>query len=130
MTMADYENEDIAGEDDTDAALSPLQMLLMPGFSTVTPEGKAKATEVFNEMYGRRTQHDTDEQRAYDDYEKRAGEAREVLRRAREVLAAKKTPSTRYLEMARGFGMPTRAGSFAESIANYAGERIPGRQRE
>ncbi len=124
----EYDDEDQYGEDQ--GMVSPLQMLMMPGFSTVTPEGKAKAAQVFEDLYSNRSAHDQEERQAYDEYEQRAREAREVLKRAREVLAAKKTPSTRYLEMARGFGMPTRAGSFAESISNYAGERIPGRQRE
>lgn len=127
--MAYEDEEDIYTEDEGQGMVSPLQMLMM-GYSTVTPEGKAKATEVFGDLYGKRTQYDEDEQSAYDEYEAQARAARETLRKAREVLAAKKTPSTRYLEMARGFGAPTRAGSFAESISNYAGERIPGRQRE
>jgi hypothetical protein len=123
----EYEDDEM--EMDAEA-VSPLQMLMMSGFSTVTPEGKAKAAEIFDTLYGKRSQHDQDEQAAYDEYEVQAQAARETLRKAREILAAKKTPSTRYLEMARGFGAPTRAGSFAESISNYAGERIPGRQRE
>lgn len=125
--MADEYEDDYA--EDQSAAISPLQMM-MTGFNTVTPEGKAKAAEVFGDLYGKRSTHDEEEQKAYDEYEQRAQEARETLRRARDVLAAKKAPSTRWLEMARGFGRPTRAGSFAESIANYAEERIPGRQRE
>lgn len=127
--MAYEDEEDIYSEDEGQGMVSPLQML-MAGYSTVTPEGKAKAAEVFGDLYGKRTQYDEDEQSAYDEYEAQARAARETLRKAREVLAAKKTPSTRYLEMARGFGAPTRAGSFGESISNYADARIPGRQRE
>lgn len=127
--MAEYE-DDVYSEEDTGAGtVSPLQMLMM-GYSTVTPEGKAKASEVFGDLYGKRGSYDEDEQSAYDEYESQARAARDTLRRAREVLAAKKTPTTKWLEVARGFGAPTRAGSFAESISNYAGERIPGRQRE
>lgn len=128
--MAEYEDDTYSEEEDTGAGMvSPLQMLMM-GYSTVTPEGKAKAAEVFGDLYGKRGSYDEDEQSAYDEYETQARAARDTLRRAREVLAAKKTPTTKWLEMARGFGAPTRAGSFAESISNYAGERIPGRQRE
>lgn len=127
--MAEYEDEDISLEDSGPGMVSPLQMLMM-GYSTVTPEGKAKAAEVFEDLYGKRTAYDRDEQSAYDEYEAQARAARETLRRARGVLAAKRTPSTRWLEMARGFGAPTRAGSFGESISNYAEARIPGRQRE
>lgn len=128
--MAEYEDDIYSEEEDTGAGMvSPLQMLMM-GYSTVTPEGKAKAAEVFGDLYGKRGSYDEDEQSAYDEYETQARAARDTLRRAREVLAAKRTPTTRWLEMARGFGAPTRAGSFAESISNYAGERIPGRQRE
>lgn len=129
-----YEDEEIdpgvdGGLDDGSGMVSPLQMLMM-GYSTVTPEGKAKAAEVFGDLYGKRTQYDEAEDSAYADYEAQARAARATLQKAREVLAAKKTPTTKYLEMARGFGAPTRAGSFAESISNYAGERIPGKQRE
>lgn len=116
--------------DEDDSEMSPMQMMMMPGFTTVTPEGKAKATEVFEDLYGSRTAYDEEEKAAYDSYEQKAQEAREVLKRAREVLAAKRTPTTKWLELAKGFGAPTRAGSFGESISNYAGERIPGRQRE
>jgi hypothetical protein len=122
--------------DDTDPGvdggdtISPLQMLMMPGYTTVTPEGKAQASKIFGDLYGKRGAYVDEEQAAYDEYETRAREAREVLKRAREVLAAKKTPTTKWLEMAKGFGSSTRAGSFGESVANYAGERIPGRQRE
>lgn len=121
--------EDTYMGDDEDL-VSPLQMLSGAGFSTVTPEGKAQASKVFGELYGKRTAYDEEEKAAYDDYEASAQTAREVLRKAREVLAAKKTPSTKWLELARGFGAPTKSGSFGESISNYAGERIPGRQRE
>jgi hypothetical protein len=127
--MAEYEDEDIYAEDGGQGMVSPLQMLMM-GYSTVTPEGKAKAAEVFEDLYGNRTQYDEEEESAYSEYEAQARQARETLRKAREVLAAKRTPTTKYLEMARGFGAPTRAGSFGESIANYADARIPGRQRE
>lgn len=123
-----YEDEEIEYEDE--GTVSPLQMLMMPGFSTVTPEGKARATQVFEDLYGKRTAYDEEEAAAYDEYETRAREAREVLRKAREVLAAKKTPTTKWLELAKGFGSPTRAGSFGESIANYAEARIPGKQDE
>lgn len=125
-----YEDEDDTYSDESQGMVSPLQMLMAGQFSTVTPEGKAKAAEVFEDLYGKRTAYDEDEQSAYDEYETQARQARETLRRAREVLAAKRTPTTKYLEMARGFGAPTRAGSFAESISNYADARIPGRQRE
>lgn len=131
--MAEYEDFDPGvdgGYGENQDMVSPLQMLMMGQFSTVTPEGKAKATEVFQDLYGKRTAYDEGEQSAYDEYETQARAARDTLRKAREVLAAKKTPTTKYLEMARGFGAPTRAGSFAESISNYADARIPGRQRE
>lgn len=124
-----YEDEEIAYDEDQ-GMISPMQMLMMPGFSTVTPEGKARATEVFEDLYGKRSAYDEEEAAAYDEYEMRAREARDVLRKAREVLAAKKTPTTKWLELAKGFGSPTRAGSFGESIANYATARIPGRQQE
>lgn len=127
--MAYEDEEDIYSEDEGQGMVSPLQML-MTGYSTVTPEGKAKAAEVFGDLYGKRTQYDEDEESAYTEYETQARAARETLRKAREVLSSKKTPSTRYLEMARGFGAPTRAGSFGESVSNYADARIPGRQRE
>lgn len=127
--MAYEDEEDTQTGYEDPGMTSPLQMLMM-GYSTVTPEGKAKAAEVFGDLYGKRAQYDEGEQSAYDEYETQARVARDTLRRAREVLAAKKTPTTKYLEIARGFGAPTRAGSFAESISNYAGERIPGRQRE
>ncbi len=124
-----YEDEEIALEDEGQSTVSPLQMLMM-GYSTVTPEGKAKATEVFGDLYGKRSEYDQEEDSAYQEYEAQARQARETLRKAREVLAAKRTPSTRWLEMAKGFGQATRAGSFGESVANYADARIPGRPRE
>lgn len=124
----EYEDDETSYDDGS--TMSPMQMMMMPGFSTVTPEGKARATEVFEDLYGKRSAYDEEEAKAYDEYEVRAREARDVLRRAREVLAAKKTPSTKYLEMAKGFGQATRAGSFGESIANYATARIPGQQQE
>lgn len=126
--MAYEEEEDIVG-DESQGMVSPLQMLMM-GYSTVTPEGKAKAAEVFGDLYGKRSAYDEQEDSAYQEYETQARAARETLRKAREVLAAKRTPSTRWLEMAKGFGSATRAGSFGESVANYADARIPGRQRE
>lgn len=125
--MAYEDEEDVYGEDP--GTVSPLQMF-MGQFSTVTPEGKAKAAEVFGDLYGKRTAYDKDEQSAYDEYEAQARTARETLRRAREVLAAKKVPTTKWLEMARGFSAPTRTGAFGESVGNYAEARIPGRQRE
>lgn len=125
---------DTPDDSDLDAVgeqMSPLQALLGgAGFTTVTPEGKAKATEVFGDLYSKRTAYDTAENAAYDEYETKAAEAREILKRAREVLAAKKTPSTRWLELAKGFGAPTRTGAFGESISNYATARIPGKQQE
>lgn len=124
-----YGEIDDDGGDDT-AQLSPLSMLMGAGFNTVTPEGKAKATEVFGDLYSKRSGYDTAEQDAYNNYEARAQEARQVLQRAREALAAKKTPTTKWLEMAKGFGSSTRTGSFGESVANYASARIPGRQQE
>lgn len=127
--MAYEDEQDIYAEDEDQTTVSPLQMLMM-GYSTVTPEGKAKAAEVFGDLYGKRSAYDEDEQSAYDEYETQARTARETLRKAREVLAAKRTPSTKWLEVARGFGAPTRAGSFGESVSNYADARIPGRQRE
>lgn len=127
--MAYEDDEGIYAGDEDQTTVSPLQMLMM-GYSTVTPEGKAKAAEVFEDLYGKRSQYDEAEDSAYQEYETQARAARETLRKAREVLAAKRTPSTRWLEMAKGFGSPTRAGSFGESVANYADARIPGRQRE
>src|SRR5262245_42432087 len=102
---------------DRDDELSPLSALLTSGLSTVTPEGKAQASKLFGELYAKRGQYDTEEQTAYDDYEKRAQEAREVLRMARDRLSAQKVPTTKWLEMAAGFGAPTRAGSFGESVS-------------
>jgi hypothetical protein len=128
--MAEEYNDEYGDESADDGTISPLQMLMLPGFSTVTPEGKAKAAEVFGDLYGKRTAYDEEEQSSYNEYEAQARQAREIIKKARETLAAKRVPTTKWLEMARGFGMPTRAGSFGESVANYAGERIPGRQRE
>lgn len=126
--MAYEDDEDIYA--DESSMVSPLQMMMLPGFGMVTPEGKAQASKVFGELYDKRSGYADEEQEAYDEYEAQARAARDTLRRAREVLAAKKAPSTKWLELARGFGAPTRAGSFGESIANYADARIPGRQRE
>lgn len=123
----EYIDEEETGDT---AMVSPLQMLMGAGFSTVTPEGKAQAAKVFGDLYGKRTAYDEESRAAYDDYEARAQEARDVLRKAREVLAAKKVPTTKWLEMAKGFGSPTRTGAFGESIANYATARIPGKQQE
>lgn len=134
--MAEYDDTDqlyadpeVSPYDDSDV-MSPMQALLGGAFGTVTPEGKAQASKIFGELYQGRGKYHDSEQAAYDDYEAQAQQAREVLRKAREVLAAKKVPSTRWLEMAQGFGRPTRTGAFGESLSNYATARIPGRQQE
>lgn len=124
-----YEDNEVSPYDEDDT-MSPLQMMMQGAYGTVTPEGKAKASEIFGNLYDHRSEYDNSEQKAYQDYEAQAQAAREVLRKARDVLAAKKTPSTKWLEMAAGFGSPTRTGAFGESLGNYAKARIPGRQQE
>lgn len=115
--------------DDT-ATLSPMQMMMGAMFGTVTPEGKAQATKVFNDLYNQRSGYDEQAASDYNDYEQKASEARAILQKARAQLAAQQVPTTKWLELAKGFGSPTRTGAFGESIANYATARIPGKQAE
>ena len=112
-----------------DDEASPLAAMLA-NMGTVSPEGQKRAMEIFNEMYAKRSEVDKEEQAAYGDYEKRAQEARETLQRARDVLAQRKAPSTKWLDMVEGFGQPTKTGRFGESLSNYAKLRKEGRVKE
>lgn len=121
--MAYDDEEEMLDEDqdyETSGSMGPL------GALSATPEARAVATGVFADLYKQRGSYDDQEQKAFDEYEQRAQEARQTLARARDkLLARKRSKQEMFLAAAAGFGAPTRAGSFAESLGNAAAQVGP-----
>lgn len=120
------DEEEYTQDPDMSSAISTA----LVGLQTVTPEGKQTATRVFNDLYNKRGAADTEQDQAYDEYEARAQEARAILRRAREQLAAKRAPNNRWLDLAAAHGAPSRTGRFGEAVGNYAKLRRESRADE
>lgn len=116
MALDTLDEEETAQDPEISGAISAV----LTGMQTVTPEGKAQAARVFQDLYGARGAADAEQDALYDEYEQRAQEARVILRRAREQLAARRAPNNKWLDMAAGYGSPTRSGRFGESMGNYA----------
>lgn len=123
--MATDDSDDLEGG----PSYSPLQAGVEDAIPAST-SGRAAASQLFGQLSGERSSQDDAEQHAFQEYEKRAQEARAVLANARSVLAARKLPSNRYLDLAAAFGTPTRTGSFGESLGNYARARSTSRAQE
>lgn len=121
--------EDLEDPTDPSVGYSPLQAA--SGDPTpISSSGREAASKLFGQLSTERSTQDNAEQQAFQDYEKRAKEARAVLANAREVLAARKLPNNRYLDIAAAFGSPTRTGSFGETLGNYARARSTSRAQE
>lgn len=120
---------DQSDDSEAESSYSPLQAAV-EDTAPVSVSGREVASKLFGQLSGERSAQDDAEQHAFQEYEKRAQEARAVLANARSVLAARKLPNNRYLDIAAAFGTPTRTGSFGETLGNYARARSSSRAQE
>lgn len=121
-----YEDPYLSEDEDLTGTLRGLSESLA---ELTNPSTTMEALQLSRDILSDFRKEDPEEDAIQREMKAQSERTREILRQARERIAARKFDKRQlHLAAAQGWGAPTRAGSFAESVSNMAGQVMPVRK--
>lgn len=121
-----YEDPYLSEDEDLTGTLRGLSESLA---ELTNPSTTVEALQLSRDILSDFRKEDPEEDAIQREMKAQSERTREILRQARERIAARKFDKRQlHLAAAQGWGAPTRAGSFAESVSNMAGQVMPVRK--